>query len=222
MRTREYDAFLERRRSINQWDTIPQEDRILFVIFETVAPEILLHNHWLVPSKCQYFAGLLEVLNTEVGVVGPAPPHEDLSLQDPEPNPEEDFYSWDRNKDQSWLVDNIENLKYRGNFTIICNRDIPLRAAKDLISATGYGESPLWLSSGEWLSFISPYIEVAGWLYLVLPESTQYDLLVASEKFRNKISTSALMQTCGAAKATWSEGRAFWPSEPQEDAQGRA
>lgn len=211
MDSREYDATLRALRTVEEWDVIPEGDKALFWSFGTVAPRILALEHWLVRSSSDCFSLLLDCLGGCAGLLGHIPPASSFeSLADPV----ESFSQWRDPDAQSWLVQQVENLKFESSLNLICSCDTTKSMVEALFSASGLGGSCRRLSTLEWFDFLADCVEPMGWLYIPLPEITNFDLLVVSEAFGKRLS-SAFSEPCAGTRVVWEEGRVFWPSSAE-------
>ena len=162
-------------------------DELLFDIFGSHAPKVLRHPHRLVRCATAEFQGTLERLTYQAANFGSHPPSiltlkPDCGVDSP-PFAFESFLAWREAPNQRDLIDRIENYKYCSSLTLICSTGLSV----DLVSEMATSEIGRILLHGsadtaKWYDTLSAFLDRCRWFYLPLPEYTEYDLWVFSDR----------------------------------------
>lgn len=211
MHIKDYEQYLSRLETPEQWRSVPLEDFLLFGCFGSLTPEILRGPHRFLRSDSSAFASLVACLGLKPGRLRHIPPSVESSPPDHglTSRVEQVFLEWQQATNQEHLLKDVSNLKYESSFDLLCDA----RVSPGILSrAVKQAEIRNTTPDCEWFEGLRALLSEGAWFYVPLNEISRFDLFVFGDDLEESV-FECLRDVEGWAIVGWEGGRAHWPED---------
>ncbi len=178
MNLNNYDKNIKKMIELNRIEDIPTDDYLSFVCFDTVKPAFINNPYRLVQGTSKAFRVLMTILNDCGATYGKYIPS--LGYPDDETIFDE-VSAWKLGENQEYLCEQIENYKYESSINIIFSASLTENSLNDFVLSELFDARAKNVQRKVLFEIIQYRINQLGWVYFVLPEITDFNIILLSE-----------------------------------------